>query len=85
MGGSDHLQRFRRVCFPFSNTHCHQHNRGGIGYACIAEARSAETIADGAPRTPWLDFGERVRIEMFDRDGRSVFGAIDQAVASYTD
>ena len=60
-------------------------DRGGIGYACIAEARSAETIADGAPRTPWLDFGERVRIEMFDRDGRSVFGAIDQAVASYTD
>ncbi len=54
---------------------------GGIGYSCIAELRSVETIRHGAPKTPFLKFGDRVRIEMFDTEGRSIFGAIDQQVA----
>jgi fumarylacetoacetate (FAA) hydrolase len=54
---------------------------GGVGYSCIAEIRSVETIRFGAPRTPFLHFGDRVRIEMHDGDGRSIFGAIDQEVA----
>ncbi|HTS39855.1 MAG TPA: fumarylacetoacetate hydrolase family protein [Xanthobacteraceae bacterium] len=53
---------------------------GGVGYSCIAELRSVETIRYGAPKTPFLKFGDRVRIEMFDRAGRSIFGAIDQKV-----
>ena len=53
---------------------------GGLGYSCIAEQRMVETIRDGAPRTPFLRFGDRVRIEMRDREGRSLFGAIDQQV-----
>jgi fumarylacetoacetate (FAA) hydrolase len=54
---------------------------GGVGYSCIAEIRSVETINHGAPKTPFLNFGDRVRIEMQDGEGRSIFGAIDQAVA----
>jgi len=53
---------------------------GGIGYACIAEQRSVETILHGAPATPFLKFGDRVRIEMRDKAGASIFGAIDQQV-----
>ena len=48
------------------------------GSACIAERRAIETIDLGAAKTPFLRFGERVRIEMFDSQNRSIFGAIDQ-------
>jgi fumarylacetoacetate (FAA) hydrolase len=57
---------------------------GGLGYSCIAEQRMVETIRFGEPRTPFLKFGDRVRIEMLDPGGRSIFGAIDQPVAHYT-
>lgn len=52
------------------------------GSACLAEQRMLETIEFGAPRTPFLRFGDRVRIEMNDRDGHSIFGAIDQVVTA---
>ena len=55
---------------------------GGAGYSCIAELRTIETLALGAPRTPFLAAGDRVRIEMLDPAGRSIFGAIDQRVAA---
>jgi len=54
---------------------------GGAGYACIAELRTVETLLEGAPKTPFMQRGDRVRIEMLDADGRSLFGAIDQTVA----
>lgn len=50
-----------------------------VGSACIAERRGIELIDEGAARTGFLKFGDRVRIEMFDVDGKSIFGAIDQA------
>jgi fumarylacetoacetate (FAA) hydrolase len=50
------------------------------GSSCLAEKRMLEQIADGKPTTPFMKFGDRVRIEMFDREGRSLFGAIDQKV-----
>jgi fumarylacetoacetate (FAA) hydrolase len=53
---------------------------GGVGYSCIAEQRTVETILTGGPTTPFMKFGDRVRIEMFDANGRTIFGAIDQAV-----
>jgi fumarylacetoacetate (FAA) hydrolase len=53
---------------------------GGAGYACIAEQRTVETILSGKPSTPFLRFGDRVRIEMLDAAGVSIFGAIEQAV-----
>lgn len=53
------------------------------GSACLAERRTLETIEHGAPRTPFLKFGDRVRIEMLDREGRSIFGAIDQDAVQY--
>jgi fumarylacetoacetate (FAA) hydrolase len=56
---------------------------GGVGYCCLAELRMYETIEHGAPATPFLRFGDTVRIEMVDADGASVFGAIDQEVAHY--
>ena len=58
-------------------------DQGGAGYSCIAEIRMIETIADGQPSTPFLSFGDRVRIEMQDAAGNSIFGAIDQAVERY--
>jgi fumarylacetoacetate (FAA) hydrolase len=56
---------------------------GGLGYSCIAEQRTVETIRFGAPKTPFLKFNDRVRIEMRDEDGRSIFGAIEQDVRRY--
>lgn len=53
---------------------------GGLGYSCIAEIRMIETIATGKPKTPFLKFGDRVRLEVKDSSGHSVFGAIDQLV-----
>jgi fumarylacetoacetate (FAA) hydrolase len=50
------------------------------GSSCLVEKRTLEQIGDGQPRTPYLKFGDRVRIEMFDAQGRSLFGAIDQKV-----
>jgi fumarylacetoacetate (FAA) hydrolase len=53
---------------------------GGVGYACIAELRMYETIEGGKPVTPFMRFGDRVRMEMLDANGASIFGAIDQVV-----
>jgi fumarylacetoacetate (FAA) hydrolase len=58
------------------------HDRSN-GFACISEARALESVAKGAPSTPFMHFGDRVRIEMFDPAGRSIFRAIDQSVAPH--
>jgi len=50
------------------------------GSACLAEKRTLETIASGKPATPFMKFGDRIRIEMFDSEGQTIFGAIDQEV-----
>jgi len=55
-------------------------DRGGKGYSCLAEVRVVETILDGAPVTPFLKQGDRVRIWMEDASGHSIFGAIEQDV-----
>lgn len=56
---------------------------GGAGYSCLAEQRVIETIASGAPTTPFMRFGDTVRIEMKDKAGHSIFGAIEQTVQKY--
>jgi len=53
---------------------------GGVGYSCIAEQRTVETILTGKATTPFMRFGDRIRIEMQDAEGHSIFGAIDQAI-----
>jgi fumarylacetoacetate (FAA) hydrolase len=53
---------------------------GGVGYSCLAEIRTVETIEGGKPVTPFLAFGDTVRIEMKDAKGHSIFGAIEQRV-----
>ena len=53
---------------------------GGVGYSCIAEIRMIETIQDGKPSTAFMQFGDKIAIEMFDGDGQSIFGRIDQVV-----
>jgi len=53
---------------------------GGAGYSCIAEIRMIETIKDGAAKTPFMQPGDTVRIEMNDASGHSIFGAIEQVV-----
>lgn len=56
---------------------------GGVGYSCLAEQRMIETIQHGEAKTPFLRFGDRVKIWMDDPAGRSVFGEIEQTVAKY--
>jgi len=51
-----------------------------LGASCFAEKRTVETLETGAPKTPFMSFGDTVRIEMLDREGRSVFGAIEQVI-----
>lgn len=57
---------------------------GGVGYSCIAEVRMIETINDGKPTTPFMKFGDQVRIEIKNDAGDSVFGAIDQKIIKYS-
>ncbi len=56
---------------------------GGVGYSCLAELRTIETIESGKPQTPFMQFGDRIRIEMLDQEGNTIFGAIDQVVEHY--
>ena len=53
---------------------------GGLGYSCIAEVRTVETILTGEARTPFLKHGDTVRIEMLDERHHSIFGTIEQTV-----
>jgi fumarylacetoacetate (FAA) hydrolase len=53
---------------------------GGLGYSCIAEVRTVETILRGKAETPFLKHGDTVRIEMLDDQHRSIFGAIEQTI-----
>ncbi len=52
-----------------------------LGASCFAELRTVETLRDGKPSTPFMAFGDTVRIEMLDRAGASLFGAIEQRIA----
>jgi fumarylacetoacetate (FAA) hydrolase len=52
------------------------------GVSCLAERRAREAIDSGSAKTPFLEGGDRVRIEMLDAAGRSIFGAIDQKVVT---
>jgi fumarylacetoacetate (FAA) hydrolase len=56
---------------------------GGVGYSCIAEIRMIETIESGTPETSFMKYGDRIRIEMFDADEKSIFGTIEQTVVTY--
>ncbi len=51
-----------------------------LGASCFAEKRTVETLEQGKPVTPFMSYGDTVRIEMLDRDGHSVFGAIEQRI-----
>jgi fumarylacetoacetate (FAA) hydrolase len=55
---------------------------GGVGYSCLAEVRTIETIVEGKPKTPFLKAGDTVRIEMRDARRHSIFGAIEQEVVA---
>jgi fumarylacetoacetate (FAA) hydrolase len=57
-------------------------DQGGLGYSCIAELRTVETIVDGKPATPFLKPGDRVRIWMDDEHGHPIFGVIEQEVTA---
>lgn len=53
------------------------------GSSCLAEKRMLEILAHGEARTPFMNFGDRVTIEMLDNDGNNIFGTIDQVVEQY--
>jgi fumarylacetoacetate (FAA) hydrolase len=53
-----------------------------VGSACISERRAIEMIEHGAPQTGFMRFGDRIRMEVLDNDGQSLFGAIDQRVSA---
>jgi fumarylacetoacetate (FAA) hydrolase len=65
------------------NLHGSSIANGGVGYCCLAEVRMYETIESGAPQTGFLKFGDTVRIEMNDQQGKTIFGAIEQTVRNY--
>ena len=67
------------------NLHGSSIANGGVGYCCLAEVRMYETIESGKPQTEFLKFGDTVRIEMHDAQGKTIFGAIDQTVRNYGD
>ena len=52
-----------------------------LGASCLAELRTVETLRDGKPSTPFMSYGDVVRIEMLDKSGASIFGAIEQTIA----
>ena len=54
-----------------------------LGASCLAERRMLEIIADGKPETPFMSFGDTIRIEMLDEAGESIFGAIEQVIERY--
>ena len=54
------------------------------GCGCIAELRAREQLATGAAQTEYLHFGDELRLEMFDREGRSIFGAIQQTIQPWS-
>ena len=56
---------------------------GGVGYSCIAEIRMIEKIQGGEFVTPFMSFGDKVGIEMHDKDGKSIFGRIENVVEKY--
>jgi fumarylacetoacetate (FAA) hydrolase len=53
------------------------------GFSCVAEVRALEAIADGKSSTAFMKFGDRIRIEMLDKSGQSIFGAIEQEVVAH--
>ena len=57
-------------------------DQGGVGYCCIAEMRTVETLLNGEAKTPFLKAGDQVRIEMKGTDRHSIFGAIEQQVVA---
>jgi fumarylacetoacetate (FAA) hydrolase len=54
-----------------------------LGASCLAEKRMLEIIANGKPSTPFMSFGDSIRIEMFDREGNNIFGSIEQEIRAY--
>ncbi|MCH8228375.1 MAG: fumarylacetoacetate hydrolase family protein, partial [Proteobacteria bacterium] len=54
-----------------------------LGASCLAERRMLEIIKSGKPETPFMTFGDTIRIEMLDAQGRSIFGAIEQVIERY--
>jgi fumarylacetoacetate (FAA) hydrolase len=54
-----------------------------LGASCLAERRMLEIIAGGKPSTPFMSFGDTIRIEMLDEEGHSIFGAIEQVIEPY--
>jgi fumarylacetoacetate (FAA) hydrolase len=54
-----------------------------VGASCLAERRMLEIITDGKPATPFMSFGDTIRIEMLNERGESIFGAIEQTIVAY--
>jgi fumarylacetoacetate (FAA) hydrolase len=76
-----HAARTRRLCAgTIIGAGAVSNRDAATGHGCIAEARVDEQTEHGAPRTPWLRSGDRVRIDLEDSGGRSVCGALDQRV-----
>jgi len=56
---------------------------GGRGYSCIAELRMIEVINDGVAKTPFMNYGDKIKISMSDKAGDSIFGSIEQTLVQY--
>lgn len=79
-----HAAKTRRLCAgTIVGSGTVSNRERSVGSSCLQEKRMIETIETGKPVTPFMRFGDRVKIEMLDKNGASVFGAIDQVVEKY--
>ena len=79
------MRRSRRWCRPkapgtFVGSGTIANQDTSLGASCFAEKRTVEALETGKPQTPFMSFGDLVRIEMLDADGNSLFGAIEQRI-----
>mgnify|MGYP003857248059 CR=1 FL=1 len=80
--GTDPLDIFNRINNTIIGSGTVANEDTTLGASCFAERRTVVTLRDGKPSTPFMKFGDVVRIEMNDRNGASVFGAIEQKITA---
>lgn len=80
-----HAAQTRRLCAgSIVGSGTISNRNRSVGSSCLAEKRMIEIIEQGKPETPFMQFGDRIQIEMRSEKGENIFGTIDQIVERYT-
>ena len=54
-----------------------------VGSSCFSEIRMIEKINSAEIKTPFMRFGDHIKIEMLNKDGENIFGSIEQKIEQY--